>query len=46
MAKRFSLGRPPVYACRICRAIIGTSPMKRCTRCGYSPSRGESTAIR
>jgi len=40
------LGGPPVYACRMCRKIIGTSPLKRCSSCGYSHSRGEATAIR
>lgn len=39
-------GAPPVYACRLCHRIIGNSPLKRCSSCGYSHSRGEATAIR
>lgn len=36
----------PVYACRMCHKIIGNSPLKRCSSCGYSHSPGEATAIR
>lgn len=43
---RYILGYPPVYACRLCRRIIGNSPYKRCSSCGYSHNHGEATAIR
>lgn len=41
-----TIGPRAVYACRMCRKIIGNSPLKRCSSCGYSHSHGEATAIR
>lgn len=45
-SRKWSFGVRPVYACCQCNRIIGNSPLKRCSSCGYSHSRGEARAIR